>query len=316
LTAGKFVFPGTVSCRYHGWTYELASGKLVGALTDGPDSPLVGKVCLKSYPVAERRGIVWVFIGDGAAHPLEEDVPEEFLAEDRVVQSRVRVRQGNWRLAAENGLDPAHAAFLHRDALLTFFRRLPAHKGKITPEIDGPWVGYSQNPVLVADYPGLGRWPANQWWKRPRKTDRKGKPTKVQLRLPGFLRVDPFPGPGMVHFEWYVPVDETSHRYFQFAIKKASGIKAVWFKFTYQLWWKWLAHVLFNNQDAWMVESMEPFYTRMGGWEKEKLFRPDAGLTAWRIFASENGRAVQGIPQATSKEKTDDRSVVEERRAI
>ncbi len=55
---GKFVFPGTVSCRYHGWTYDLASGRLVAALTDGLDLPLVGKVCLKSYPVEERRGII------------------------------------------------------------------------------------------------------------------------------------------------------------------------------------------------------------------------------------------------------------------
>ncbi len=245
-------------------------------------------------------------------------MPEEFLAEDRIAQSRVRVRQGNWRLAAENGLDPAHAVFLQRNALLTFFRRMPAHKGNITPEINGPWVGYSQNPVLVVDYSGLGRWPINEWWKRQRKTDKKGKPTKVQLRLPGFLRVDPFPGPGMAHFQWYVPVDETSHRYFQFAIKKASGLKAAWFKITYRLWWKWLAHMLFNNQDAWMVGLMEPFYAQMGGWEKEKLFRPDAGLTAWRVFASENARAVLKAPGVSRVDGTSESNstVREQRKAI
>ena len=33
-------FPGTISCGYHGWTYDLKTGNLVAALTDGPDSPI------------------------------------------------------------------------------------------------------------------------------------------------------------------------------------------------------------------------------------------------------------------------------------
>ena len=37
LSIGKKEFPGTFSCRYHGWTFDLASGALVAALTDGPD---------------------------------------------------------------------------------------------------------------------------------------------------------------------------------------------------------------------------------------------------------------------------------------
>ena len=37
LSAGRREFPGTISCIYHGWTYKLATGELVAALTDGPE---------------------------------------------------------------------------------------------------------------------------------------------------------------------------------------------------------------------------------------------------------------------------------------
>src|SRR5436190_4279563 len=40
LRLGSQEFPGTWSCGYHGWTYDLASGTLVAVITDGPDSPI------------------------------------------------------------------------------------------------------------------------------------------------------------------------------------------------------------------------------------------------------------------------------------
>ena len=298
LSVGRCIFPGTLTCRYHGWTYDITNGLCVAALSDGPDSPIVGKVRVISHPVEERKGLVWVYIGDAAPPALEEDVPEEFLNEKALIEVRVTLREGNWRLAAENGLDPAHAAYLHRDAWLTFFRRFPATKGKIIPEISGKWVGYKQSPVMECDYPGLGRWPRGEWWKRPRKQEKKGVPTKVHLRLPGLLRVNPFPTPGIVHFEWYVPVDESHHRYFQFAVRRASGLRAWRFRLAYWLWWRWLAHVQFNGQDAWIVKLMEPFYAEEDGWNRERLFQPDVGLTTWRIYCHENARGVQKIFRA------------------
>ena len=34
-------FPGTRTCPYHGWVFDLKTGALRAALTDGPDSPVV-----------------------------------------------------------------------------------------------------------------------------------------------------------------------------------------------------------------------------------------------------------------------------------
>ncbi len=66
LRLGKHEFrdTATLSCRYHGWTYDVSTGECVAALTDGPDSPTVGKVRLKTYPVEERAGLLWVWMGD------------------------------------------------------------------------------------------------------------------------------------------------------------------------------------------------------------------------------------------------------------
>lgn len=292
LSLGRCVFPGTntITCRYHGWTYNVADGVCVAALTDGPDSPIVGKAKVKTFPVVERKGIIWVFIGDETAPPLEDDVPYEILRGDAVLGVRVTHRSGNWRLAAENGLDPSHAAYLHRNSWLTLTRKFPAAKTNIEAQIVDGWVGYTQSaPLMEADYPGLGVWPNGEWWKRPRK----GAPTKTQIRLPGYLRVNPFPAPGIVHFEWYVPVDERHHRYFQFSVKWAAGFKAHAFRAAYWLWWRWLAHVQFNGQDAWMVKLMDPFYAEQDGWRRERLYRPDAGLTAWRKHCHEQARGAQ-----------------------
>src|SRR6516162_6197211 len=86
LSIGRCEFPGTntITCRYHGWTYDVASGTCVAALTDGPDSPIVGKARVKTYPIEERQGLIWVFIGDGQPPPLEDDLSEEFLRPDAV----------------------------------------------------------------------------------------------------------------------------------------------------------------------------------------------------------------------------------------
>src|SRR5438270_558645 len=42
LSLGHREFPGMLTCRYHGWTYDVKTGELIAALTDGPDSPICG----------------------------------------------------------------------------------------------------------------------------------------------------------------------------------------------------------------------------------------------------------------------------------
>src|SRR5687768_5517715 len=103
LSYGTCLAEGTVTCGYHGWTYDLATGGCVAALTDGPDSPAVGRYSVKTYPVEERGGIVFVYMGEGTPPPLEDEIPEEVIAPDWTQQVVVSVRGGYWRAAVENG---------------------------------------------------------------------------------------------------------------------------------------------------------------------------------------------------------------------
>jgi Homotrimeric ring hydroxylase. len=80
---------------------------------------------------------------------------------------------------------------------------------------------------------------------------------------------------------------------FKFQLKKPPALNAWRFRLAYWLWWRWLGHVHFNGQDAEMVQLMDPFYSEEGGWGRERLFRPDVVLTAWRKYCHENARAVQ-----------------------
>ncbi|HEX9880816.1 MAG TPA: Rieske 2Fe-2S domain-containing protein, partial [Candidatus Binatia bacterium] len=52
LSEGKCWNEGQITCPYHGWTYNLHDGELIAALTDGPDSAVVGKKGkgVRSYP--------------------------------------------------------------------------------------------------------------------------------------------------------------------------------------------------------------------------------------------------------------------------
>jgi hypothetical protein len=43
---------------------------------------------------------------------------------------------------------------------------------------------------------------------------------------------------------------------------------------------------------------MDPFYEEEDGWQREKLFRPDVGLTNWRKYCHENAREVQNISRS------------------
>jgi phenylpropionate dioxygenase-like ring-hydroxylating dioxygenase large terminal subunit len=267
LSLGRQEFPGTWSCWYHGWTYDLGSGAMVACLTDGPDSPLRGKVHVKTYPVEERIGLLWLFMGDGQAPPVEDDIPAELLRQPNARAGRISVRPGNWRLAAENGFDEGHAKFLHRASLWTLMRRMPAYSRTHVEPTEGDWITRKTTAVGMEeiDYPGLGKWPRKDWWRR-----RGGAPV-CSIRLPGCLRIA---YPGWTHYEWYVATNAENHRYIQVAAKFSTGLQGLWFKLRYWTYIRWIFHGLFNDEDAIMVETMDI--------PPERLYRPDVSIIAWR----------------------------------
>jgi phenylpropionate dioxygenase-like ring-hydroxylating dioxygenase large terminal subunit len=272
LSLGKREFPGTFTCRYHGWTFDVKTGTLVAALTDGPDSPICGKARVRTYPLEERAGVLWIYHGSGEPPPVERDIPDELLRSDAVIEGRISTRRGDWRYAAENGFDEGHAKYLHRDAWIMLFAAMP---GFVTMNIsydDPPWITRNVTKLTFsAEYPGLGVWPKKRWWKgrRPRK--------QLSIRMPGALRSK---GSDYTHLEWYVPTQLGEHRYLQFAVQFNTGWRALLFRLFYWTYLRWIFHGQFNGQDASMVESMRT--------PPERLYRPDLSLIAWRHLCERN----------------------------
>jgi nitrite reductase/ring-hydroxylating ferredoxin subunit len=285
LSFGTEEFDCTISCPYHGWTFDLATGQLVAAITDGPESPIRGRASVRTYRVEERLGLIWVFVGEGAPPPVEEDIPEELVGRPLLLGGRVSPsRSGNWRLAAENGFDEGHAKYLHRNAVMVMFREMPVwNETKVVK--DGKWITRVQAASHFASYfPDLGTWPKRQWWKSPKgltgilpKTYKDpviqglGIPSKVAIRMPGCLRVA---YDGFLHYEWYVPEDEGRHRYIQIAVGYPKGWRVVDFWLRYWLFLRPWFHGQFTGQDAWMVHVMAA--------PPERLYRPDVSITEWR----------------------------------
>jgi phenylpropionate dioxygenase-like ring-hydroxylating dioxygenase large terminal subunit len=296
LFEGRLEFSCAITCAYHGWTYNLASGQLVAALIDGADSPVVGKIKLRTYPVVERKSVIWVFLGDEAPPPLEDNVPSEFLDERVTVVGRHRVWKGNWRLAVEGALDPSHSFYLHRFALLNTFKMVPASKGKYTTEIlDERYLSYkTDKPMPQGDYPGLGKWPRARWWKwKSRGASRRVSgwlPCGVRVQGQGNLDTD------LTIYSWYVPVDAEHYRWFQFVAAPFMGLRRYKFLLKYYLWLRPLYQEEFLRQDVRMNELIHTFYAEQEGWKRERLYRPDIVITAWRKFVDANARGIQQRP--------------------
>ena len=99
----------TISCWYHGFTYDLRDGRLVAIVTD-PDSPLIGTISVKSYPIEERKGLVFVFIGDDKPHALGAR-PAARLPRRR---SRDLCRMASTRSSRATGASPPRTASMPR----------------------------------------------------------------------------------------------------------------------------------------------------------------------------------------------------------
>jgi phenylpropionate dioxygenase-like ring-hydroxylating dioxygenase large terminal subunit len=249
----------------------------VAAITDGPDSPICGKVAVKTYPVEERIGLVWIYIGDDDPPPVESAIPAELLRPDAVVVGRRTIRAGNWRFGAENGIDEGHAKFLHRNSLWTLKRQMPTWVRHHMEPTEGGWITRVADQVeFDTEFPGLGPWPPKRRFWRSR--GRGG--ARVSIRMPNALRVEYVT---WTHFEWWIPIDADTHIYLQLATQAGRGIRAARFRLYYWTWIRWVFHGMFNEEDALMVDVMDA--------PPERLYRPDVAITEWRKLCESDARA-------------------------
>ena len=109
-----------IRCCYHGWHWDI-QGRCLDTPCEEPGSPLKDRVSMKSFPVQEVAGLVFVYIGPAPA-PL---LPNYDLL---VHASGTRYLWGftdhcNWLQIAENTSDPTHLAWLHAGVYPMYARK-------------------------------------------------------------------------------------------------------------------------------------------------------------------------------------------------
>ncbi len=105
---------GCVVCPYHGWEFD-GDGKCQNIPSIGYGATPPPRAKVDSYPVEEKYGIVFAFLGDLS----EEERPpllnvEEYGQEGWRANSILILEVDyNFERSMENGLDPAHNEFVH-----------------------------------------------------------------------------------------------------------------------------------------------------------------------------------------------------------
>ena len=180
-------------CPYHGWKYDV-TGQCVDVPSEPEESGYCRKIKLKSYPMIERGGVLWAYMGP----PDKEPPPPEYeFAAVPPAQRYVskRLQESNWLQAMEGGIDSSHVSFLHRGDLNSD----PLFKGakgnqynladarpvfEVVESVGGLYIGARRNAENDRYY-----WRITQWV------------------LPSFTMIPPR-GNHSVHGHFWIPIDD------------------------------------------------------------------------------------------------------------
>lgn len=285
LSRGRVLFPGTLSCGYHGWTFN-AQGECVAAIVEGPEAGGPKKVRARRYPTEERFGLVWIYMGEGAPPPLEEDLPPELQEPAIFTFAAFTEWKCNWRLVEDNYADMLHAFFVHRTSFEVLFNKLPIWgkmKMELLPDKKGVHV-QGMGGSMQADYPGLGKFPRRLWWRVLSRRS-ESRTAGADIRMPGYIVLhlrDPYFGVPMVNFGWPIPVDEGHMRHLNFIVTYPKNVLS---KTMLQAWYHlyfWPMHQRFIFQDRRLLEVQDR--------SRETLSGSDVGVIHWRRLAPKLAR--------------------------
>ena len=100
-------------CPFHGWKFDVA-----GACLETPAEPsslkMYERVRQRSYPVLEKSGILFAWLGEEGSSPPPFPNLDCFAAPSSHTFAFKGLWNANWLQAFEVGIDPAHPSFLHR----------------------------------------------------------------------------------------------------------------------------------------------------------------------------------------------------------
>ena len=98
-------------CVYHGWKFDV-NGNCVDMPNEPAESNFKHKVKAAAYPVEERGGLLWAYMGPRDTPPPLPDL-EPNMREDMRRSVRTTQQECNWLQVLEGDIDTVHAGFLH-----------------------------------------------------------------------------------------------------------------------------------------------------------------------------------------------------------
>ena len=101
-----------IRCSFHGWKFD-ATGQCIETPGEPADSKLCERIKQRSYPVIEKSGVLFAWMGEENKAPPFPNF-DCFAAPSSHVFAYKGMWQCNWLQAFEVGIDPVHTSFLHR----------------------------------------------------------------------------------------------------------------------------------------------------------------------------------------------------------
>jgi 5,5'-dehydrodivanillate O-demethylase len=102
-------------CNYHGWNFDESGACTEQPFEDiaNPDARYRDKVKITAYPVEEKAGMLWAYLGPLPA-PLVPNY-EPFGWKNGYCQIVISEVPCNWLQGQENSIDPVHFEWMHRN---------------------------------------------------------------------------------------------------------------------------------------------------------------------------------------------------------
>jgi phenylpropionate dioxygenase-like ring-hydroxylating dioxygenase large terminal subunit len=269
---------------------------------EGPDITIPNEAKVKTYPVREHLGVIWLFVGDMEAVPLQEDLPECLAnTSEWHTISTWRKYHCNWRPLNDNLCYDLHAPFLHRNSPELIFQPIFPFASQVTttPLKGAQGLGYTAlGGITETDFPDLGHFPPPKeaFWRKLRPLGRgqeldpeSSQATKlhgIKYRHMSLLPTVTLVGrPSGDYFmcRWVTPIDSETTLFYSFnAFRRRSTITTFCDRLSWILWHSWTHDLIFSDQDKKVVEDVRS--------DREQLSRSDTGVVAWRKFMVDNAR--------------------------
>ncbi|HEX2915633.1 MAG TPA: aromatic ring-hydroxylating dioxygenase subunit alpha [Chloroflexia bacterium] len=280
LSLGEVV-NGELACGYHGIRFD-GEGACTAVPAEGEDSKLQKRLKMQAYPVQERAGLVWAYIGDVRLFPPSQlRLPPELESEDWSGFICNAHWKTNWLVALDNLADPMHAPFLHgRSYTLRFGSK--QDRMIVVDMPDGFRVEREKQKGINFDWSELGD--TGALWCRLDIPYPKSAGPGGPLRIVGFI----------------TPNDENESEVYFLRYRQVQGWQRKLWRTLYRTRLEarhW--HVL--EQDRVMMEAMDGLRARLG----EHLSQTDVGVIRLRkMLNMEYARQQEIYRQAAEAERT------------